>query len=142
MIDLVKIALPYLWISIASYCLAEIRSEIDAYLTNKKWGLVKSLNHYTRFWITLAICFVAVYFNHGTEWVNLFLIGYMMCFFSLFFDPLYNTKRGLSKWYVGNTGWLDLIVRCIFGRGSGKEYAICKILAIVLFLAGYFTFKP
>lgn len=138
--DIIKIVTHFLWISISSYCLAEIRSEIDVYLTKKKWGLVKSLNHYTRFWITLAICFAAVYFNFSAEWVNLFLVGYMMCLFSLFFDLMYNTKRGLSKWYVGNTGWLDLVVRCIFGRGSGKEYAICKILAIVAFIGLYFTF--
>lgn len=139
--ELVKIVLTFLMISVYSYIFAQIRSEIDVYLTKKKWGLVKSLNHYTRFWITLSLCFVAIYFHFGLEWINLFLVAYMMCLFSLLFDPLYNVKRGLSQWYVGNTGWLDLVVRCIFGRGSGKEYAVCKILVIVILLTNYFTFK-
>ena len=130
-----------LGISLICYVLAEIRAEIDAYLTKKKWGLIKSLNHYTRFWITLAICAMVVYLLFGLAWANLILVAYMMCAFSLLFDPLYNIKTDRNIWYVGNTGWLDLIIRSIFGRGSGKEYAVLKIAGMVIMLWCYFTFK-
>lgn len=132
----ISIWLILLGLTIFSFIVAYVRAYIDERLIKKLWGKVKSLVHWTRGLITIAIFVLVDLLLFKIEWKTLFIFSYQWFWYSFYFDIILNRMRGLNDWYVGQTSTMDIMVRKTFGMNSGRIYGMIKIVFVIFSTIG------
>ncbi len=137
---MVKVDIPIwlilLGLTIFSFIVSYVRAYIDERLIKKLWGKVKSLVHWTRTLITIAIFVLVDLLLFKIEWKTLFIFSYQWFWYSFYFDIILNRMRGLNDWYVGQTSTMDIMVRKTFGMNSGRIYGMIKIVFVIFSTIG------